>query len=365
VPSVNENIRDLAISHEHFAQRFKTFESKKILAILNRADKEIRDAILKADITEWTEARFKRLRKQLDDIQKVYNKEIVSVLNADLKVFGGNEGRHQIEVIEKSAGDVINLTAIKLEAPSPASIWALAKKNPILMQDGRSEILEPYLRSIGAGRIRAINQSIQSSFALGESSQKAARRLIGTPTQRGAFQFSRNSAEAVTRTALNHLGNEARRFTYSQYPELIKGYEWVSTLDKRTSDICRFRDGRVWFYDETAKEKTSLPLLEGEVFPPAHINCRSTTTPIVVSWQELGIKADELPQGTRASMNGQVPERTTYYEWLQRQPAAAQREVLGPTRYNLWKKESVAPLEFHANSGRMLTLSQLKDKGVA
>ena len=61
-------------------------------------------------------------------------------------------------------------------------------------------------------------------------------------------------------------------------------------------------------------------------------------------------------------MNGQVPERTNYRDWLTRQSEATQREVLGATRYNMFK--SGVPLKnFHQPNGRLYTLDQLKNRG--
>ncbi|MGJ3101180.1 phage minor head protein, partial [Salmonella enterica subsp. enterica serovar Paratyphi A] len=59
---------------------------------------------------------------------------------------------------------------------------------------------------------------------------------------------------------MSHVSNEARNETYRQNDDIIEKYEWVSTLDSRTSTICRARDGMTW-------EIGKGPM------PPAHPNC--------------------------------------------------------------------------------------------
>lgn len=71
--------------------------------------------------------------------------------------------------------------------------------------------------------------------------------------------------------------------------------------------------------------------------PPLHFNCRCVRIPVVKSWRDLGFDIDEVPEGTRASMDGQVPETQTYGAWLKTQPASVQDEALGPKRAELFR----------------------------
>lgn len=90
-------------------------------------------------------------------------------------------------------------------------------------------------------------------------------------------------------------------------------------------------------------------------------NCRSVSVPVTKSWKELGIDADEMPAGQRASMDGAVPADTTYAEWIKRQPAARQDEILGPERAKLLRSGKVTFERFYDN-GRWLTLEQLRKR---
>lgn len=93
--------------------------------------------------------------------------------------------------------------------------------------------------------------------------------------------------------------------------------------------------------------------------PPEHTGCRCTTIPIIKSWQELGIDLEEMPESTRASMNGQVPESLRYGDWLRKQGAGFQDEVLGKGRAELFR--GGLPIDrFTDRAGNELTLKQLR-----
>ena len=76
------------------------------------------------------------------------------------------------------------------------------------------------------------------------------------------------------------------------------------------------------------------------------------------TWRELGINLDEMPDSTRASMTGQVTDKT-WESWLERQPAAKIEGVLGKGRAELWRKK-VITLDQLIGNGKPLPLEQLK-----
>lgn len=110
--------------------------------------------------------------------------------------------------------------------------------------------------------------------------------------------------------------------------------------------ICRSLDGKVFAVGKGPR-------------PPAHWNCRSTTSPVLKSLKELGISTKDVPEGTRASMNGQVPKSVTYYQWLKSQPYETQVEALGRTRANLFRSGAIRGDQFEDDRGRPLTIEEL------
>jgi hypothetical protein len=63
-------------------------------------------------------------------------------------------------------------------------------------------------------------------------------------------------------------------------------------------------------------------------------------------------------------LDGKPATEPTYREWLNSVPPNVQREVLGATRYKMWKDGEVSPDSFFSDDGRVLTLAQLQEKGM-
>lgn len=54
--------------------------------------------------------------------------------------------------------------------------------------------------------------------------------------------MSRANAASIAKTAVGHLAATARESFASANNDLIKGKQWLSTLDNRTTPQCRIRD---------------------------------------------------------------------------------------------------------------------------
>lgn len=122
-------------------------------------------------------------------------------------------------------------------------------------------------------------------------------------------------------------------------------------LIRATYVVAKFKD------PETAK---LLPYLQGP--GRTHFCCRSTETLITKSWRELGIDADDMDEGTRASMDGQIPADTSYLDWLARQSPQRQDQILGPERGRMYRSGKLELGNMFTDKGEWITLSQLHDR---
>ncbi len=59
-------------------------------------------------------------------------------------------------------------------------------------------------------------------------------------------------------------------------------------------------------------------------------------------------------------MDGQVPRETTYSDWLKKQDAARQDELLGPTRGKLLREGNLEIADMYTARGQLLTLNDLR-----
>ena len=139
----------------------------------------------------------------------------------------------------------------------------------------------------GTDERNQITRAVRQGLIQGETTPEIMSRLTNP---KGVFAKSHHRAEAVVRTAVNHVSTTSAMETM-RGSNVVKGYEIVATLDTRTSAICREKDGKVYDFGEPHPH------------PPFHFNCRTTIVPVTKSWKELGVNLKEAPPGTRASMN--------------------------------------------------------------
>lgn len=342
MPTAAEDIQDGNIRHMIFLQRYSTQTVRKVIALLSRLDSRLAERLLREDISTISRSRLERLLDNVRSINAAAQKQVRGELRGELRELAKLEGDFQARLMKGSIP-----VAVDMVTPPAQLLIAAVNSRPF---EGR--LLKDWFRDLEANSFNRLKRSIQMGVAEGATTEEMIRRVRGTKTngfKDGILEISRRGAEATVRTAVNHTASAARDRLYEENADLIKGEKWVSTLDGRTSAICRGLDGQVFDLDKGPR-------------PPAHINCRSTTTPVLKSWKELGINLKEAPEGTRASMNGQVPANMTYGEWLKTQSKEFQDDVLGKRKGQLFRKGGLTMDKFVDRNGAELTLDQLRQR---
>ena len=138
-----------------------------------------------------------------------------------------------------------------------------------------------------------------------EMTAKAQRLAGGTGTK-----LANNQVMAIVRTSVNQVQNAASQAVYKANRDITAKYQYVATLDSRTSLICASLDGKIFDYN-------AGPL------PPQHFNCRSTTVPVLDD-----AELERMFPDTRPSATGRVPQDMNYGTWLRDNPAI-QTKTLG------------------------------------
>ena len=223
-------------------------------------------------------------------------------------------------------------------------------RSAVVSQPFQGRHLRQWTKDWEVGRRKAVAQAVRIGIVQGETVAQMTRRIIGTRRLNytdGVVELSRRSAETLVRTAATHVSARARELTFDANKDLIGGVVWVSTLDSRTCIECAGLDGQEFAIGAGPR-------------PPHHPACRCTVTPRTVTWRQMGINADELDPGTRASMDGQVSEKIAFPAWLQGQPVAVQKEVLGETRFKLWAEGGLKIDRFTDGKNQLLTLPELE-----
>lgn len=357
--TVNERLRDGAISHAVDLHQYSNGVVRRLIALLNRTDADL-FAQLTAALDRLPAESFttERLEQMLFAVRALNAQAYGSLgeqLAVTLRAFVAYEVGFQSQAME-SAFPLAVRGSVTFATVTPEVVYAGAMARPF-----QGVLLREALAGLEAGRAKSIRDAIRIGYVESQTVPQIVQRLRGTRAKGyadGLFEAPRRHLEAITRTAISHTAAFTRERFHEANKSLIKALQWTSTLDSRTSEICILRDGKQYSPEAHKPMGHQLPWLGGP--GAAHWQCRSTSLPVTKSWRELGIDLPEKAASTRASMDGQVSADTTYGDWLNRQSAARQDEVLGATRGKLLRDGGLTVEKFANEKGRWLTLEELR-----
>lgn len=350
--STNDEIRDAAIRHAVHNARYGRGLAAKIVKLLNAADQDLMGTIAQRAV-KITERGFdtgpattKRLAEMFNALRLVNNevyKKLAKELKIELEGFAQVEADHHAGVLGKAI-----TVDYRAKVPSPTYLKTLVENTPI---DGH--LLASWTNAMSANRLGRVEQAIRVGLVQGETIDQLVRRIRGTKAQGytdGVLAISRRSAETLAITSVSTVANATRLAVYQENTDVIKGVTFNATLDSRTSPQCQKHDGEFFALDAAHPK------------PPLHPRCRSVLIGVTKSWEELNIPRKEASEGTRASMNGQVPANTTYGDWLKNQPESIQNDVLGAERAKLFREGKVAFKDLYRDNGSYRSLDELRER---
>lgn len=337
-------LHDITVKFQVYLERLKAGEIRKIDVTIRAMDR----AIVRAINELGTAPSRKRLDKALAALREQMNDLSDKQAEAYMKTLR-NFSKYALEYNTSTVNLVAPPNAPAI-TPAAAASWSAILAAPI---QATGDLMESFIGSWGASAIKKVEGAIRIGYAQGLTTEDIVRKVRGTKANNfrdgilgGA---TKREADAMVRTALQHVSSQAQQLVYDDNDDIIEGYIWISTLDSRTTSQCRSLDGKFFKMGKGPQ-------------PPIHINCRSTTIPKIKG-------VDLLENTTRASKDGQVPASQSYYEWLKTMPKDFQTEVLGPTRAALFREggltaEQFARLNLDKNF-QPLTLEEMRKKNPA
>lgn len=358
--SVNERLASEAVRHAVYFDRFSTGVVHRLIALLNRTNADLRAQIVIAlermPAESFAVERLESLLHSVRDLNKQAYESVGLELTKELKEFSAYEVGYQQDLFKHVLPVQVSFNTVVAE-----QVYSAALSRPF-----QGKLLSEWSSKIETDRMARIRDSIRMGYVEGQSTSQIVQRIMGTRAkgyEDGVIEIDRRNARAVVQTALSHAAGFAKDRFYGANKDLVKSIRWLAVLDSRTSEPCRLRDG-LKYENETHKPVGhKIPWLAGP--GRLHWNCRSTSTPVVKSWRELGIPIDEMEPGTRASMDGQVPADMTYADWLKKQPAGRQDDVLGPVRGKLMREGGLTLDRYYSDKGVFLNLDQLRARDAA
>lgn len=363
--TANEALRDAVISHKVDLQQYSAHVVRRMIGLLNRADADLVAALVAAldrmDADSFTVERLELVLQSVRQINLAAYQRVERELTDELRQFAEVEAQAQIAMMRRSVPEPV-ATALSFVKVQPEQVYAAAMSRPF-----QGRLLREWFASLQDDRVeRRIRDVISIGFTSGETVGQMVRKIRGTRAlgyRDGLLEIDRRHAQMVVRTAIQHVAATVEDRTMAENADIVKARQWLSTLDTSTTEMCRIRDGLL--YENTARHKPighSVPWLAGP--GKLHWGCRSTSTPVLKSLAEItGLDIPEIERkSTRASMDGQVPSDLKYPEWIQKQSAERQDEILGPTRGKLMRQGKLPFDQFYTNRGEYLTLDQLRER---
>lgn len=359
--TVNETLLDEAVHHAVDLHAYSNGVVRRLIAVLNRSDArmfaQLQVALEAMSPESFTVQRLDLMLQSARQLNAEIYRQFEAALLAETMDLAGAEADYHSTLMRSVMPPQISVASITQE-----QVYAAAMSRPM-----QGRLLREWASSLEAEAATRIRDKLRMGYVEGKTTDQLVREIRGTRAKGysdGLIEISRRNAEAVVSTAVNHTAATAREQFFGANLDLIKAEVWRSTLDGRTSPPCRLRDGKEYTPGTHKPIGHELPWGAGP--GRYHWRCRSCSSVVTKSWKELG--GADLPEFTpaqRASLDGAVPADLNYGDWLKKQSAARQDEILGPSRGALLRRGGMSVDRFANDRGRWLTLEELKARNQA
>jgi len=336
--TTNEQLINALTRHQIFIQRYARGREQQAIDTINRIMQTI-EGRLTGNLTELSKARLDTLLLDLRQLSNGLYKEMADEIMDELIDFTDYEVGFTKRMLDR-------LTAGETALPAPEQIQSAIYSNVMKLEPTKNYTIGAVLGEFASKKAVQITQTITDGVILGDTTPTIIQSL------RNMFGLQKNQASTLARTITNFIATQARETVYRENQDIFEGYEWVATLDSRTSLICASRDGQIYpFGNDPIKSPK----------PPAHFSCRSTIVPVVKSQFSLFRRGE----GTRPSRGSrgtkQVSAQTNYEQWLRQQSEPFQQEVLGSTKARLFREGNLNLSRFVDQAGRNYTIDELRN----
>lgn len=362
IRTANDEFFDAMIRHQIGLLRMSKGLGFRVRKLLDESEKDLR-ATIAAKLRRLksqgltTPASVRRLKLILKEIRKIRSEAHVNVaalFQKEMTALALAEPTFVAGIMQTVVPVVLNPIL-----PPAELLRSIVKTRPFV-----GKTMRQWASSVRRADLDRIESQIKIGLVQGESIPEISRRITGTISLRGrngVTEITRRNAEAIARTATNAIANQSRREFFKANEDIIEDELFLATLDAVTTAICRATDGKRFKVDEG-------------LFPPLHFSCRSLRVAILdaialgkrpskpVSQKgllrdfakaerldKIPLKRADLPHGTKGPFDefsrkrtreliGRVPAKTTYQQWLKRQPVAFQDDVLGKIKGRLFRQ---------------------------
>jgi SPP1 gp7 family putative phage head morphogenesis protein len=342
MPNANTRIYDKTIDRAAMLRLYENRSIGKIELIIDghavRVDKLVKEAKLQGKD-------FNTFLKTLDDEIVSTMADAHNVSSRSLLDLFRNQTDYTTKTLDGALGNIW-----RTQKPPRMIAEDIVLKQPLY----NNVTLDQGWAGIGKNERIRIESIIRKGIAEGQTSNAIADTIL-----KEGYKATKSQARGLVVTATTSVYAQADQQVYKANEKVLQGYQYVAVLDSRTTPLCAHRDGQIYPVDDI------------EHLPPAHWHCRSTTVPVVKSYDDLG-KLEGIAQIRKRNFSSLTPEQITYYDgqtplresyddWLRRQPKEVQIRHLGDlNKLELFRSGQVQLDKFTTPTGASVGIKELK-----
>ncbi len=361
--SLNEQIADALIAHHVRVLRLASGQFDRIAKTLRELDKQTVVLLMRMADGDGVIKRPDVVIQAIYRLNQKAYKEIQKELSKELKDLANHEVEYASGLMRSLVPDA------KFIIPAKAYTNAIVSEEPMF-----GGLLSEWVEGLAQGRYQRIRNIVRLSAAARSDVSDLIKKVRGQKKlgyRDGVAALSLRSAKTLVNTSYNHVANKARYDFFAAQPQKVnvadqlkfeakkkkkkkkkkadvevEGFIWAATLDDLTCITCDSLDGEYFPAEEYYEIQAS-----------SHPNCRCIGIPLVdVEEVEGGreVDDDDWKFGVK-----RAKKRLRYEDWLNRQPASFQDEILGVERAQMFRRGM--PLKkFVDASGIKYNLSELR-----
>lgn len=212
---------------------------------------------------------------------------------------------HQAVISTQLPPGTAGLT-INLDAPAPEALNAMVTRT--------TQQIHSATKPLTAWTIKKMRQELIRGIVIGDNPREVARKLI--KATEGQFNGGLARAMTIARTEMLDAHRNGSLAAAKANTDLLTGWIWMCTLDRRTCPSCLAKHGTVHSVDDFG--------------PIDHQNGRCARVDKTKSWKELGFDIDEPADS--------IPDARAWFDNL---TDDSQLAIMGPTRLKLLNDGSI------------------------
>lgn len=345
---MNEQYLNQTIRRIVYLESLKQSEINNLSAHIKEIDDLIKSLMLDEEMTDLTLAEFNKVLTSVKTGVATSLTSYTVAVGASLTAIAIDTYQFETKSLNNAFEDVKLST--KIDDTKKAKIARIVNNTPLSVTGSEGKTVTDLFSELANNESNKYINHIRLARYEGKTNQQIVQMIRGTRKngyKDGLMEVTARQAKTIVRTTVQHAAMQGKAEFANDNADIIKGEQWLSTLDGRTSSQCRALSG------------TIFELGKG-VRPPLHHNCRST---ILIVLKDEYAGRGNINQ--RASKDG-IVENQTYYEWLNKQPKGFQDDVLGETRGKLLRSGGLSADKFAAlqldKNFKPLTLAEMRSR---